>query len=405
MFTKLGNPINTSVAVWYNEKKVLEQKAIRLYAANFLTAAEVMTMKDILLRFSRLEELNQTSVSKTFHISLNFHPDDQFTNLKLILIAREYMELMLLTRQPYVVYQHLDTAHPHLHVLVSKISPTGKAIVFKRRPAHISRDALLFLSDKYQLMQGTKRKISMEPSIQEPQRLDYGRISLWEGVTRVLSYVLPVYKYADLNELNSILLLFNVQADNGRPGSHINKHRGLVYQVLDDNGKYMGGRIPAYKLPSSPGLPFLERTFAENTKNRLPGMEQLRTGIALALHGHPADWSELSRKLQKEKIKALPFMNTEGLIHELSFIDYRTKTVATGTNLGADFTATSIFQKLGIPQQFDIPGYTRRRMQDIDRSVPIRLTPADRKRALQYFELPVATPDFDRLIIKHKIKL
>jgi len=73
-------------------------------------------------RFNHLAEGARTK-NRVFHVSLNFSPDEagQMTDQKLSKISKMYMDKMGYGNQPYVVYRHMDTKHPHVHILSSRV--------------------------------------------------------------------------------------------------------------------------------------------------------------------------------------------------------------------------------------------------------------------------------------------
>ncbi|MFT3949948.1 MAG: relaxase/mobilization nuclease domain-containing protein [Agriterribacter sp.] len=62
--------------------------------------------------------------------ALNFHPSekDRLNKEFFIHLADEYMNKVGFGGQPYLVYQHKDAGHPHVHVLSTLIKGDGKRI-------------------------------------------------------------------------------------------------------------------------------------------------------------------------------------------------------------------------------------------------------------------------------------
>lgn len=403
MQANIGYYSNAYHSVWYNEKKVAQGLAVRLYAANFLEDAGQLTFRNILHRFARLEDLNRESTSKAFHIKLFFVPDDQLSRDKYIEIAKEYMSHLGMSRQPYITYQHMDSGNIHLHLVAGKVQTSGLMMEFQRPPSTLSRLAVDQIMDKHQLLRSWRIvPKEMVPEQKEPQRIIYGRSPVTRTMEEVLAHVLPNYKYTNMNELNALLLLYNVFADRGRPGTRTYEHRGLVYQVHDENGKFRGGRIPAHTLPSKPGLDWLEKKFAENQLKREPDLNRLRTRISLALKTKPGTWSALTDALKEEGVHLSSFMNREGLIHELAYMEFRTRTIATGTNLGSEFTARAMLERVGLSPQFQIPEKTKSKR--LGSPADTRIIPADSNRALEYLLQPEIDREIPGLAIKHTIK-
>ncbi len=64
------------------------------------------------------------------HISLDFHPADapRMTDELMAEIAQDYMTQMGLTDTPYIVVRHNDKAHPHCHIVFSRVDNVGKIL-------------------------------------------------------------------------------------------------------------------------------------------------------------------------------------------------------------------------------------------------------------------------------------
>src|SRR4028118_1405785 len=93
----------------------------------FMDAGE-MNFYDKLNRFQNLIELNKTATTNTLHISLNFDPSEHFKREKMTQIATAYREKIGFGEQPYLVYEHRDAGHPHIHIVTTSIQENGKRI-------------------------------------------------------------------------------------------------------------------------------------------------------------------------------------------------------------------------------------------------------------------------------------
>jgi len=75
-----------------------------------------------------LIEKNARAKTNCVHISLNFDVSEKLNKNKLNEIAADYMDKIGFGDQPYLVYQHNDAAHPHLHIVTTNIREDGKRI-------------------------------------------------------------------------------------------------------------------------------------------------------------------------------------------------------------------------------------------------------------------------------------
>ena len=98
------------------------------------------------------------------HISLDFHPADapSMTDELMAAVAQDYMKQMGLTNTPYIVVRHYDKAHPHCHIVFSRVDYDGKILTqttnFKK-----NERVCKALNLKHRLMQG-KSKLNTDVS-------------------------------------------------------------------------------------------------------------------------------------------------------------------------------------------------------------------------------------------------
>ncbi len=104
----------------YNEQKMEEGVAECILAANYPLDLEKMSQSHRLNRLLRQAELNKNVHENSVHISLNFAPTERFSNDQLQEMAIAYMDRIGFGDQPYLVYQHKDANHPHMHIVSKK---------------------------------------------------------------------------------------------------------------------------------------------------------------------------------------------------------------------------------------------------------------------------------------------
>jgi len=101
----------------YNQKKVENKEAEILYSQK-LYSARPKIIDDI------FETLNKSRTKNpVLHVSLSFHEDDypKLDNDKMVELSKEYLDRMGYKNQPYIIYRHYDTPHPHVHILTSRV--------------------------------------------------------------------------------------------------------------------------------------------------------------------------------------------------------------------------------------------------------------------------------------------
>ena len=281
MVAKITVPNSIKRALNYNEQKMKEGVAECIYAHNFLKEAVQLNFYEKLSRFEGLIALNKRASTNTVHISLNFGLNEQIEKEKLAETAAVYMEKIGFADQPYLVYQHLDAGHPHIHIVSTNIQKDGKRISLHNLGRNESTKARKEIEITYKLVKAEDQKKQQLDEIKplNAQRVNYGKSPTKRGIVNVLDSVLPKYKYASLAELNAVLNLYNLTADRGKDEGIIFRRGGLVYRVLDERGNKIGVPIKASSIYSKPTLSYLEKRFEENELLKKEYKKTLKTSI------------------------------------------------------------------------------------------------------------------------------
>lgn len=319
----------------YNEEKVMLGKAECLTAANFLKDVSRLTFADKLHRFERRMDLNER-VSTNLHITLNFDPSDKLSNEQMQKIARLYMKEIGFERQPYLVYRHHDAGHPHCHIVTTHVRRDGSPIEQWNIGRNQSEKARQHIEVEFGLVTAEmkKQRRQQQQKIDGIQRITYGEKSIASSISGILEYVTENYKYASLQELNTILRLYNVEAYRGREDSQLYRHRGLLYRVLDEHGKYIGVPLKASFFDCKPTLDNLEKKFVLHQSQKPQFQDHLATEIRWQLLQTPHNLEKLTHRLAQERICMVLQRNKEGICEGVSYVDFRNKCVFDGNELG-----------------------------------------------------------------------
>lgn len=341
-------PHSIKRALNYNEQKVNRDQAECLYANEFLKEPDKMTFYEKLEHFEHRNSLNQRATTKTLHISLNFDPSEKPSNEQMIEIAKLYMDRIGFGDQPYIVYRHNDAGHEHIHIVTTTIKKDGKRISLHNIGRNQSTQARKEIEKIYGLVRSeNKGKKQIETIWQiNAQKVRYGKSETKRAITNVLDKVFIEYKFSSLAEFNAVLELYNVRAERGKENSVMYRHRGLYYRVLDEKGKPVGVPIKASSIYSQPTLNNLEKKFEENEKLKQAGKKQLKTNIDWIIHNPPNNMEALKDALKKEKITLVIRQNDEGQIYGLTYVDHNTKSVFNGSDIGKDYSAKAMHDRL-----------------------------------------------------------
>jgi len=123
--------------------------------------------------FDRLKTLQKTAAQNvnikvnSVHISLNFDPSERLSQDRLKEIAATYMDKIGFGKQPYLVYQHFDAGHPHIHILTVKVDAEGNNIGTHNIAKERSEPARKALEQQYNLVRAEdqdRKKYSLKPA-------------------------------------------------------------------------------------------------------------------------------------------------------------------------------------------------------------------------------------------------
>jgi hypothetical protein len=354
MVAKVTIPKGITRVLNYNEQKIKTGKAECIYAHQFIKNAEHLHFHEKKNRFENLMMLNKRATTNAIHISLNFSPQEKPDKDKLVDIAVDYMQKIGFDKQPYLVYQHFDAGHPHIHIVATNIQKDGTRISLHNIGRNQSEQARKEIEIEYGLVKANKTSQELK-QVTAPvlaPRVTYGKSDTKRSIAKVIDEVISVYKFTSMPELNAILKLYNVVADRGKKEGIIYKTGGLNYSILDEKGNKIGVPIKASSIYNKPTLPTLEKKFEQNKTLRQPFERRLKTAIEWSFLQRPQQTlTEFTRALEKENINTLLRQNEQGIIYGITYVDHRTKCVFNGSDLGKQYSAAGIQQRCLLQRQ------------------------------------------------------
>jgi hypothetical protein len=342
---KTGHSIHRIIN--YNENKVKEGMAKCISAANYPKDAAQLSFKNKLNRLLHQAALNTNVSRNSVHVSLNFDPSENHSAEKLEAIANTYMERIGFGNQPYLVYQHFDAAHPHIHIVSIKVKEDGRRIDMQNIGRNQSETARKEIEKEFGLVKAEESKRLKQFQLQplNAGKIQYGKSETKRGISNILEEVLPNYKYTSVHELNAVLKQFNVTADRGSENSRTYKSNGLTYRLLDENGNKTGVPIKASDFYNKPTLKFLQERFLLNEKERQPHKARVKHKIDEILQkGISNGITGLMKALEKENIQIVLRQNSESIIYGVTYIDHFTKSVFNGSDLGKAYSAKGLLE-------------------------------------------------------------
>lgn len=338
-------------ALNYNELKVLEGKATLIQASGFIKDAHQLNFYDKLSRFIDLNNRNTRTKTNTLHISLNFDPTEKLEESTLSNIASAYMDKIGFGDQPYLVYEHKDAAHQHVHIVSTIIQENGKRIPIHYLGKNESEKARKELETEFRLIKADTKKQTEAPVIQpiDVEKAIYGKSVTRRSISNIVRMVTRSYKYTSLHELNAVLRYFNVTADRGTERSKMFEKKGLIYSLMDEKGKRIGIPVKASSIYGKPTLAFLEKQFKLNEALRQPHREPLKDMIDKVLSSPGIVTREqFTAALENAGTSAVFRINAEGRTYGVTFVNHNSRVVFNGSALGKSYSASAILERLSI---------------------------------------------------------
>ncbi|REA63436.1 relaxase [Dyadobacter luteus] len=348
-------------AFMYNENKVAEGVADLIMAGNYPMETDDMNQMHRLNMLLKTAANNDNIKRNSVHISLNFAPGEQLGKDTLAAIAADYMERIGFGGQPFLVYEHKDVAHQHLHIVSVKVRPDGSRIDMNNIGKVQSQQARKVLEIKYGLVKAEQQNnavSNLKPV--SASRVGYGKSETRRAIYKVLCAVLKPYKYTSLAELNAVLRLYNVTAERGSETSRTHRHRGLLYRMLDSEGKPVGVPIKASLFPDSfpgrPTLKYIESRFLINETLRQDDKKRVKAAIDFALiNAQRTTLQDMIKELNGKGITTVLRQNQQSVLYGITFIDHQKKAVFNGSDLGKQYSASGILSRC--KQAEKIPHY------------------------------------------------
>src|SRR6185312_7037738 len=117
MHAKISLGRSIGRVLYYHELKMKKGQAEILAAGNFLKEVRDLTLGDKLYQFERLILQNERADKKVLQVFMTFGKGEQVSNEQMAAVSKDYLQAMGFGDQPWLIYRHNDTGHPHAHLV------------------------------------------------------------------------------------------------------------------------------------------------------------------------------------------------------------------------------------------------------------------------------------------------
>lgn len=319
-------------AVQYNERKVGEGQAERIQIANY--PDQRLAEKHANFRLQLLEQqakLNPAIGKPSVHVAIAFHPTETLDDTKLRQVGTEVLTKAGFGQQPYLMYRHDDTKHPHIHIVTVSVDPNGDKIsdrFIKYRLNQIRQEIELRHSlVKAEGIGKQRRQNPLRESVDEPTQQ--------KTVGGIVKLALETNSFGSIDSFRQYLalhgVLMNTLAGRGKSG--------ITFQGI--KGEETTTRpIRASSLEFNPTRQRLDRRFDEQREHHSRG----RNDMAAVIHRRLSQYESLTEAdfkstLQKDGVQVV----SKGGAY--LYIEARAGLVVQESELGTDLCRQSLLNR------------------------------------------------------------
>ncbi|MCH5598020.1 hypothetical protein [Niabella ginsengisoli] len=121
--------------------------------------------------------------------------------------------------------------------------------------------------------------------------------------------------------------------------------------MIDKNGKALTKPIKASAFYNKPTLALIEQKCEANKALKEPYKQKLKTSIEWSFRSNPQSLNELAKGLKREQVDLVIRRSVEGQVYGLTYIDHKSRAVFNGSNLGKEYAAKKILERLSKQNQ------------------------------------------------------
>jgi hypothetical protein len=263
------------------------------------------------------------------HVSLNFHESDRpKLNEELYKeLAREFlMEFGYPQDQPYLIYEHTDKNHPHVHIAIPMPMTTGEWINMRNFPAVRMIKIARQLEKKYGL-----RQVVESPNLETKKSTRNAEYDTAKSAIQDVVHSIMSERPADLNEFNQLTKRYQV-VYNGLPtvlsyetqsATKGEGKRGITFFLKDLDGNQVCKGIKGSRLPGGYSHQSIQERFAINGKMKESRQSKVKEAILETLRNAsiPLPFAEFKQILLSKNISLNEYHTKTGDIFGIDFTD------------------------------------------------------------------------------------
>ncbi|MDD2967568.1 MAG: relaxase/mobilization nuclease domain-containing protein [Desulfovibrionaceae bacterium] len=158
-----------------------------------MAAGQSQKTQDFAREFGVIRALRPSLTKAVCHVSISLHPDERLDDDTWCKVGQAWLEGMGFTDNQYLISRHTDTQHPHIHILVNRITLDGSVV----------SDAY-----DYKRQEGIMRSLEKKYGlVQVPNSKDVGKKALTKGeVEQILRTQEPSVRMKIQEKIDAVLV-------------------------------------------------------------------------------------------------------------------------------------------------------------------------------------------------------
>jgi hypothetical protein len=163
-----------------------------------------------------------------------------------------------------------------------------------------------------------------------------------------VKHLIKNYHFQSFNEFNTLLSLYNIEAQELRGEVNGTPYNGLIYSATDDNRNRLANPVKSSVLGKFAGAANLSKKYTASIPLLKTSSGYIKDTLSNAMRMANTE-KELMAILKKRGMDLILRKNDSGRIYGATIIDHHAKVVMNGSRLGKEFFANRFHELFSIP--------------------------------------------------------
>jgi hypothetical protein len=202
--------------------------------------------------------------------------------------------------QPYLVYQHFDAGHPHIHVVSTNVNEAGQRLSIPPGQLKAAKEKV---DHEFGFMVSA-HPVQLDRDAFSVKRLHYGAAPLITAIAGIANFIFGKYLFGSFEEMNALFREYGIEVRHSRGKNEWGNY--LVFQAINSQGQRQGIPVKANRLPLQPTHAWLEMKCRINRISRNACRTRAINAIYWVFRTQPLKtFEEVSQALARQSVQIL----------------------------------------------------------------------------------------------------